>query len=264
MFYCNAKIGRLEEKYLLGEIKDELTLESLKPSAALFEPSVGCSFSSVSSGTAKSRKSKRPTHTISIQASEQEIDAFTSQTLDQSWLVPNLQSQSFSRLSSAAEDDFEPIMQQPRIIATSPKPLQPKMPEPGPPQKIEKPKKSPINTPQKKKHGPSIKNKFESYEIKYEPNVPTERNEDNMPTLATEESTYIATQDSAQASLSQTLPVTHKEHQTVKKKKRKDKSAPPGAFFFPALLSSPPVLNIAPVNANFTQGRDILFFEDQF
>jgi len=259
-------VGRLEEKYLFGEIKDELTLDCLKPSAALFEPSLNRSYSSISSATTKSRKSKKHTSTISIQASEAEIDAFTSQTLDQSWLVPNLQSQSLSRASSAAYDDFEPM---PRIITTSPSSKKEDfvMPEPGPPQKAEKtpkPATSPIKT--RKKKSPSIKNKFESFEIKIEPETNSKpenqhQKEGGNSTIATEETDVLA-HDSSVESHSKTLPVTKKEQNALKKRK-KGKSEPPGGFFFPALLSTPPVLNVAPVASQSMQ-RDSLFFDDQF
>lgn len=261
--WYDVALGRLEEKYLFGEIKDELTLDCLKPSAALFEPSLNRSYSSISSATTKSRKYKKHTSTISIQASEAEIDAFTSQTLDQSWMVPNLQSQPLSRASSAAYDDFEPM---PRIITTSPSSKKEGfvMPEPGPPHKPEKtpkPATSPIKT--RKKKTPSIKNKFESFEIKIEPETGSklESEPQENSTIATGV-TEVPAHESSVESHSKTLPVTKKEQNALKKKK-KGKSEPPGAFFFPALLASPPVLNVAPVMTRSMQ-RDAMFFDDQF
>lgn len=278
----------MQEKALLGEGTAGITsLDCLKPVA---EPIKSDSFvSSTDRSTTPSRKmhsragiSERSAEEFrhsAIQASDEDISNFTEVTLGHSWVLPptiksrtespkTLNQNSLSTLSSSSAtkqipemnfDDFEPFIMVPRSpdskVKHYPNLKDFPMPSVGPPQgkkpKLEfsKSNKSPM-----KKSNPPIE--FEGLSLKKttlsRSEVQTVHKTGSSSRPATTESTH----DSHEKPEVNLQKISKKP---IKKKVEKEPTAP---FFFPALLSSAPQINLAPVGYDIIQQENILLYEN--
>jgi len=235
-----------------------------------------------------------------IQASEEDIESFTKVTVGQSWVLPNVVtkkrptsgecSEEDSRVSSAKKpvkvngiveesfDDFEPFIVVPRS-PDSPSKFRPNlkefpMPETGPPTGNNKKaatykqaKKMSATVPPPKKSrsvdGSEGKNvQFQGITLK-------------KTTLSKKEASRLHLNKGDRsfsdasglrspgdpASPYSSKPPSRQQRQRTKKPKQEEPERNSGTFYFPALLSSAPSINLAPVGQSIIEEENMLLYE---
>jgi hypothetical protein len=284
------RLGRLQEKALLGESTSTLTsLDCLKSasephSAETFQSSTPSITKRQQPATASANGPPRSPEDFrhsSIQATDEDISQFTEVTLGQSWVLPTtVKSRSVSTLSPSVSskkqipeqnfDDFEPFILVPRSpdakVRYHPNLKDFPMPSAGPP--VGKKPNLAFNLSQNKtaskkgnsKHSASAPIEFQAISLKKTATASTRA--ENAPLKSgtpTESSSRPLTADAMTNPATNTSTGTKILKTQKVKRSQKEPSAP---FFFPALLSTAPHLNLAPVGGDRVQQENVLLYEN--
>jgi hypothetical protein len=279
------RLGRLQEKALLGEGPAVMTsLDCLKP---VVEPNKTDSFQSSTPSSNKRQLSSASGNSLpkspedfrhsSIQATDEDISQFTEVTIGQSWVLPpTIKSKSVSTLSTTPTskkqipeqnfDDFEPFILVPRSPDTKvryhPNLKDFPMPAAGPP--VGKKPNLAFNLSQKKspkkgnpKHTTSAPIEFEGISLKK--TTALSRSENVSVSQGKSGTTSVSSRPiTADATMN---PATNAKILKTQKIKRNQKE-PSAPFFFPALLSTAPHINLAPVGYDTIQQENVLLYEN--
>ena len=288
------RLGRIQEKVLLGEMEaDMFDLSALKP--ASIKPGL---LETVPVHKKKRKilysKSIDDLRNTSIQASEEEIDNFTSKTVQQQWVLPNAVQHNETDANSKEKkkkndkpgaetessriideatgieetsyDDFEPFVLAPHGKKEKTDDFVPvkseyTIPPTGPPVKKEismrQSKKSPgkESTAQRKLKD---KIKFEEITLKnttlQSKQTPDRRGQINRPNTA-------ASEGNGGESPSKERSISRQTSKRRRKKKPASPTPTSNPFFFPTLLSTAPTISLAPVGQDLHTEENILLYE---